>query len=332
MRSIDYSALEMPLSEADMVAYKQQYGGSWLPTSPRPGWTLLSVAGAAVLTAIVYANTWLMVLSIVVAMAAGVAGVVALVYLDVTQRRTRMARFAAQNGATFVKDQENPSLPGLIFDEGNDRVLRESITFSDGTVLGAHEFTTGSGKNRTVNRWGFVSVKLSRKLPNMVLDSEKNNFFGVISNLPDTFAKDQKLSLEGDFDKYFSLYAPRQYETDALYIFTPDVMQAAIDHGGGYDMEVVDDTFYVYIQIGADLSKAETIKNLLDIVSKVGTEIEHQGDYYSDERVGDRSLNMVAAPGQRLRGGFSWLIVVLVVFYAVGMLMQLLGATTFIQP
>ncbi len=332
MRTIDYSALELPLSEADILAYKQQYGDRWVPTSTRPGWMLVSLAGASVVTAIVYAHTWLMALFIFVAIAAGIAGIIAFAYLDATKRRTRMARFAAANGATFAHDQSNPSLPGLIFDEGDSRVLRESINFSDGTVLGVHEYTTGSGKNRTTHRWGFVSVKLPRKLPNMVLDSEKNNFFGLISNLPDTFSKDQKLSLEGDFDTYFSLYAPQQYGTDALYIFTPDVMQAAIDHGGGYDMEVVDDTFYVYMQMGADLSKADTVKNLLDIASKVGGEIEHQGDYYADERVGDRALNLVAAPGQRLKGGFSWLIVVVIAFYAIGMLIQFLGVSSFIRP
>lgn len=332
MKTLDYTTLEMPLSEADILAYKQQYGDSWVPTSTRPGWMLVSGAGAAVVTAAVYANTWLMAVSVFVAIAAGIAGIIAFAFLYATKKRTKIARFAAANGATFARDQKNPGLSGLIFDEGSSRVLRESINFTDGTVLGIHEYTTGSGKNRTVHRWGFVSVKLPRKLPNMVLDSEKNNFFGLISNLPDTFSKDQKLSLEGDFDKHFSLYAPQQYGTDALYIFTPDVMQAAIDHGGGYDMEVVDDTFYVYMQTGVDLSNAEIVKNLLDIASKVGGEIEHQGDYYADERVGDRALNLVATPGQRLKGGFSWLIVIVIAFYVVSILIQFLGVSSFIRP
>ena len=121
--------------------------------------------------------------------------------------------------------------------------------------------------------------------------------------------------LEGDFDTYFTLYAPKEYETDALYIFTPDVMQAAMDHGGGYDMEVVDDTFYVYTTSGFDLSKAENIQNLLEIVAKVGGEIAEQGDYYADERVDDRALNIVAAPGRRLRGNGNLLALLFVLIF-----------------
>ena len=42
----------------------------------------------------------------------------------------------------------------------------------------------------------------------------------------------QVLSLEGDFDRYFTLYCPKEYERDALYVFTPDLM-ALLDRRGG---------------------------------------------------------------------------------------------------
>lgn len=37
------------------------------------------------------------------------------------------------------------------------------------------------------------------------------------------------LSLEGDFDRYFTLYCPGDYERDALYVFTPDLLALLID-------------------------------------------------------------------------------------------------------
>ena len=92
-----------------------------------------------------------------------------------------------------------------------------------------YRYTTGSGKNKTTHTWGYVAVKLDVPLPHIVLDAKGNNgIFG--SNLPATFDKDQRLSLEGDFDEYFSLYCPQGYEPDALYLFTPDIMARFIDN------------------------------------------------------------------------------------------------------
>ena len=108
-----------------------------------------------------------------------------------------------------------------------------------------YQYTTGSGKNRTTHRWGYVAIKLDVPLPNIVLDATSNNgLFG--SNLPATFDRDQKLSLEGDFDEYFSLYCPEGYEQDALYLFTPDIMARFIDHAAALDVEIVDDWLFLY--------------------------------------------------------------------------------------
>ncbi len=61
-----------------------------------------------------------------------------------------------------------------------------------------------------------------------------------------TFDRDQKLSLEGDFDRYFSLYCPQGYERDALYLFTPDIMARFIDNAAALDVEIVDDWLFLY--------------------------------------------------------------------------------------
>ncbi len=108
-----------------------------------------------------------------------------------------------------------------------------------------YQYTTGSGKNRTTHRWGYVAIKLDVPLPHIVLDATSNNgLFG--SNLPMAFDKDQKLSLEGDFDRYFSLYCPQGYEQDALYLFTPDIMARFIDNAAALDVEIVDDWLFLY--------------------------------------------------------------------------------------
>lgn len=140
----------------------------------------------------------------------------------------------------------------------------------------------------------------------MVLDARKNNFFGsTVSNLPATLTKDQVMRLEGNFNEYFTLYAPKGYERDALYVFTPDVMVALIDYGANHDIEVVDDSLIFYQKYSVNLSKQESLEQYLTILDKVSSEIIDQGDYYADERVGDRALDMIAVPGQRLRSRLS---------------------------
>ena len=147
----------------------------------------------------------------------------------------------------------------------------------------------------------------------MVLDAKKNNMFGKISNLTDTFDRSQTLALEGDFNEYFTLYAPKQYERDALYVFTPDVMAKLIDNGAQFDMEVIDDELYIYKSGRIGLTDEAQLRSILSIFDTIAAELKDQTDYYADERVGDRAQNIVAVPGARLKHGVNWVVVAIVV-------------------
>ena len=163
------------------------------------------------------------------------------------ERWFRLDRFARANGMSFQLGASTRALPGVIFTVGSERAASDIVR---GTVpreveFGNYEYTTGSGKNRTTHRWGYVAIKLDVPLPNIVLDATSNN--GLFSsNLPATFDKNQRLGLEGDFDEYFSLYCPEGYEQDALYLFTPDIMARFIDHAAALDVEIVDDWLFLY--------------------------------------------------------------------------------------
>lgn len=162
-------------------------------------------------------------------------------------RLFRLDRFARANHMTYVPRVDAPGLPGMIFSLGGarhatDLVRGERPRFVE---FANYRYTTGSGKNRTTHVWGYVAVKLDVPLPHIVLDAVGNNgLFG--SNLPATFDKDQRLSLEGDFDRFFSLYCPEGYEADALYLFTPDIMARFIDNAAALDVEIVDDWLFLY--------------------------------------------------------------------------------------
>lgn len=236
-----------------------------------------------------------------------------------TRFNIKLRGFASANNLIYLKDVAQTERPGLIFNEGYSRSVEAGFRSENAGFyeLANYQYTTGSGKNTQVNLYGFLSIKLPRRLPNMVLDSRKNNLFGRISNLPDAFKSDQKLSLEGDFDKYFTLYAPDEYKQDALYVFTPEIMQLLIERVSDYDIEIVDDYIFLYKKDGFDLTSADLLQSLFTLASKIQLEIGEQTDYYSDERVGNRQANTVTVEGARLKSRVPIITIIIVILYII---------------
>lgn len=247
----------------------------------------------------------------------------------------RLDHFARANGMRYLPRAEDPRLPGMIFNRGNSRqatgrVRGEHPRFVE---FGNYRYTTGSGKNRTTHRWGYVAIHLDAPLPHIVLDALGNNsVFG--SSLPTTFDRDQRLSLEGDFDRHFALYCPQGYERDALYLFTPDIMARFIDHAGQLDVEIVDDWLFLYTRRNVSTLDPRTWAWLFSVVAALMDKLAQWGRW-RDERLtagaapaaavapggalpfGDEAVVAppapapgVAEPGRRLKKGWSWASVV----------------------
>jgi hypothetical protein len=234
-------------------------------------------------------------------------------------RWLRMDRFAAANGFVFSPADADPAYPGAIFQNGDSRKATEHFRTTEGRFLdfGNYQYSTGSGKNRTTRHWGFLALKLDRRLPHMVLDSKANNGLFGGSNLPATFDKDQILSLEGDFDQYFTLYCPKAYERDALYVFTPDLMALLIDNAAPFDVEIVDDWMFVYSATKFPAAQPAVYQRLLSIVETVGAKTLTQTDLYRDERAAvPFAANIVAPQGTRLKRSISVGAVILIVVAA----------------
>lgn len=198
--------------------------------------------------------------------------------------RYRLSRFAAANNMTYEDQISAPALPGMIFGLGSsrrsDRLVRgHSPRFVE---FGNYQYTTGSGKNSTTHRWGYVAVKLDVPLPNIVLDALGNNGFGT--NLPASFQKEQRLSLEGDFNRYFTLYCPQGYERDALYLFTPDIMARFVDNAAQLDVEIVDDWLFLYTKREASTLDPATWAWLFSAVGALITKLD-QWARWRDERL-----------------------------------------------
>ncbi|MGM7670613.1 hypothetical protein [Microbacterium sp. A93] len=218
----------------------------------------------------------------------GIAVVFGLVFWSSSRQdkiaRYRISQFAAANNMTYEDQIKDPALPGMIFSLGSSRQSARLVRGSSPRFVefGNYQYTTGSGKNSTTHKWGYVAVRLDVPLPNIVLDALGNNGFGT--NLPASFRKEQHLSLEGDFDKYFSLYCPQGYEQDALYLFTPDIMARFVDNAAQLDVEIVDDWLFLYTRREASTLDPATWAWLFGAVGALITKFD-QWARWRDERL-----------------------------------------------
>ncbi|CAN5168093.1 hypothetical protein BH09PAT3_BH09PAT3_0080 [soil metagenome] len=85
-----------------------------------------------------------------------------------------------------------------------------------------------------------IRVKLPALFPQLVLDSHANNS-GLSSNMNVSFDTSQRVSLEGDFDKYFNFFVPKGLQIDALSVLAPNFMQLVIDSSQLFDVEFYGD-------------------------------------------------------------------------------------------
>ncbi len=226
-------------------------------------------------------------------------------------KNDRLADFAKANGFIFARDTlGDDSYRGNYFRTRFVRIadmLRtpDTLFFEIGNfrIVGQQERSSGGPT------YGYIRIKLPRRLPNMMLASKvaKQDL-----PLPGAIDPSQRLSLEGNFNDTFTLYAPKEYERDALYVFTPDVMTKFMDLFGNFNSEIVDDEIYFYSARKLDLTSPSTFTHFLETITEFTKKFDHQIDYYSDERgtPGIRTphaasvsaaTNTVANAGQRLK-------------------------------
>lgn len=311
MKPLDFTSLSRPVSISERFDYINQ------KTNAKIIFWLFSAVGLILLVGLSIAVTAKQAVTSLVAP----VGIITLILLIVSVSQylraatsIRMRQFAKANGFEFYEGSERNE-SGLIFSRGRSRHFRIfQATNQPWSELGNYNYTIGSGKNRQTFYYYYLRIPLPRRLPNMVLDSKKNNIFGM-SNLPEKFSRNQKLELEGDFNNYFTLYAPAEYKTDALYIFTPDVMQAMIATSGKFDAEIVDDNLYLYAQGRYKLTNSKKLKTLFELAATLNKEFDRQALYYTDDNVGNRTANTIAEPGRRLKSHTPTLMVVALVIY-----------------
>jgi hypothetical protein len=215
----------------------------------------------------------------------------------------KRSMFAAKNGFTYVTE-EKKSLHGVFANIGNSNALSNIIRgmYANGTFwIANYSYVTGSGDSRENHSFGVFSAQLPKVLPNILLDSKANNYFGL-GNLPSKYAKSQKFELEGDFVNYFTLYVPEDYERDVLYFLTPELMAILVSVCKDYDIEIVGYELRFYTSATIDFSQ-EALNKIFTIIDTVGKEFSDNTRAYIDER-GAVSSATIMQPSATLKRGY----------------------------
>lgn len=228
-------------------------------------------------------------------------------------QRELAEKFCDERGHRFRDRVVNPPVSGLLFRNSKNVVMEGVVDALDGDA--PFMFARVSARGRRLRGLKLIMLPLPRPAPNMVLLSTTGN---VLNNLGIALKESQRLTLEGDFQKVFTLYCPMGYERDALYVFTPDVLGRLMDAAADCDLEIVDDRLLIYAPAHA-YSKPGQIDKLPALARYLYEKFERQTRNYRDERHADESLNdpfrraqvtmspgveiqhLVGASGRRLR-------------------------------
>jgi len=331
---VDPSIFSSPVSQQERVAFKQRFYPKHTPFGlTYVSWFLF--LGVAILLLLWGVATYNYDQSQTQHRAGGVliffgcVPLIALLFTVLTFRKkinrsVKIYRFAVANGLKYDFKLDNPIRNGLIFSNPG---TRQSFIYDSLSREGERPFEIGNYYFQTQSSYkqpskshlyGFMRIKLDKFLPHMVLDATDDDIKvgGLrLSRLGATFAKDQVLKLEGNFNDNFTLYAPKEYETDALYVFTPDLMALFIDNANTFNAEIVDNNLYIYSLRPFFLDKPETFERLFAILDTIGLKALKQTGNYRDSR-SDVS-GAVATSGRRLKRGISATVIITIILVIV---------------
>jgi len=95
--------------------------------------------------------------------------------------------------------------------------------------------TVQHGRNSSTESYTIFALTFDGVLPDIVLTPRSFLDAGAIASAPDG---DVEISLEGDFNDYFHLYAPKAFDVEIREIFQPDLMLELIEKYRSYRIEI----------------------------------------------------------------------------------------------
>jgi len=163
----------------------------------------------------------------------------------------QLQAFAQRNGLYFyeyLNDQQSMSVASQTILLPHESSLFTGFASQFKNTVGSPLFSlTQFSYTTEANRppWCVGTVRLSQKLPHVILDGRANNLQSFQS-LAENYRSNQIVNAEPAFTQAFSVYTPKGEAIDVLSFLAPDLMQLLLQYYTNYDIEIIDDTLMLY--------------------------------------------------------------------------------------
>ena len=99
-----------------------------------------------------------------------------------------------------------------------------------------------------------MRLDVGKQLPHVIIRARNGFSQGL---LDDHIPADERIRIEGDFEKHFNVFTHRRTATDALAVLDPHVLVRIMDYGNGFDTEFIGQYIYIYAPGEADPARWE---------------------------------------------------------------------------
>jgi hypothetical protein len=187
--------------------------------------------------------------------------------------RLRLGAFAEKLGWAYRQQWNKPELAGMPSQFGRCMLVQDVLLDNadkPNIIIGNTTFLTGQD-NGTMLTASMIAVRLNSAAKLLFLDSKANATWSYEEFHANTGVELQPIVLEGDFQKYFDLYALAGHEQEALYVFSPELMQVVIDRASHFSIEIAGQWLLMYGDKLLDFSE-NGMRETIDILNIVGGE------------------------------------------------------------
>lgn len=166
--------------------------------------------------------------------------IVYFVYMVGQAKKEFWRQFAEGKGLTYAASGDISEEMGIMFHQGNNRTVAHFVQGNFRNVpirIFNYHFQTGSGKYAVHHVYTVFEFRFTGMFPHLYLNSMRNGY---------GFTTGEVIPLPSEFEKRFKLYAPKEYEIEALEIFTPDVLAILLEDDLRHDIELVDHELLIF--------------------------------------------------------------------------------------
>jgi hypothetical protein len=162
---------------------------------------------------------------------------------------------------------------GAIFQVGHGKRMEDILT---GKLLNLpvkmfnYFYTVGSGKTAQHFEKTIWQINFPTTLPPVLLLNDFQSFGDFLSN--NNLKNVSKIELPVSVENKFSLYSEKKFETEALQIFTPDVLEKINNDFTNFSLDFAENNLYIYAK--TLISNSESMDKFIEFATYISGKLE----------------------------------------------------------